>query len=386
MIKRPFHLDAGETKEFEIVLSAGTFRQTDSVVVQGGGPWEIARQDSLSTLALAGNDAKNLGSVLADDPLRAVQSLPGVSSNDDFEARFSIRGADYNRVGLYLDGILLHAPFHTVESRGSTGSVTAFNGKRLRAREIDDVLAEVESLPRNNLLRTKVVPFVDDNIGAIPSRSKKLFKELIPMKLLWGSQASITIAKDEELVALAAESGCHFMFIGLETMSNSALEAMGKHQNKIEDYAEALRLLRKYKIHVMGAFVFGFDTDSATVHDDTLAFAMENKVHVAQFADLTPYPGTQLYFQLKDEERLEPAYWMDPESCGRVVYKPKHTSGAVLRARTQALHREFYSYKSIFKRMMPPHKHWSYWLAFNLLYRQTIVANRSSDLDAPGAV
>ena len=265
-------------------------------------------------------------------------------------------------------------------------SVTAFNGKRLRAREVDDVLAEVESLPRNNLLRTKVVPFVDDNIGAIPSRSKKLFKELIPMKLLWGSQASITIAKDEELVALAAESGCHFMFIGLETMSNSALEAMGKHQNKIEDYAEALRLLRKYKIHVMGAFVFGFDTDSATVHDDTLAFAMENKVHVAQFADLTPYPGTKLYFQLKDEERLEPAYWMDPESCGRVVYEPKHTSGAVLRSRTQALHREFYSYKSIFKRMMPPHKHWSYWLAFNLLYRQTIVANRSSDLDAPEAV
>jgi hypothetical protein len=36
--------------------------------------------------------------------------------------------------------------------------------------------------------------------------------------------------------------------------------------------------------------------------------------------------------------------------------------------------------------MMPPHKHWSYWLAFNLLYRQTIVANRSSDLDAPEAV
>ena len=262
-------------------------------------------------------------------------------------------------------------------------SVTAFNGKRLRAREIDDVLAEVESLPRSNLLRKKVVPFVDDNIGAIPSRSKALFKELIPMKLLWGSQASITVANDEELVALAAESGCHFMFIGLETLSPASLEEMGKSQNKIEHYAAALRLLRKYKIHVMGAFVFGFDTDSATVHADTLNFAMENKIQIAQFADLTPYPGTRLYQQLKDEGRLELDYWTDPEWTGHVVYQPKNTTPDGLYGNTRQLHRDFYSYRSIFKRLVPPKKHWSYWLAFNLLYRQTIVANRSGSLEAP---
>jgi hypothetical protein len=138
MIKRPFHLDAGETKEFEIVLSAGTFRQTDSVVVQGGGPFEIARQDSLSTLALAGNDAKNLGSVLADDPLRAVQSLPGVSSNDDFEARFSLRGADFSRIGLHFDGVLLHMPFHTIEGSQQTGSGSAFNGDMVEELELHE--------------------------------------------------------------------------------------------------------------------------------------------------------------------------------------------------------------------------------------------------------
>jgi hypothetical protein len=43
-----------------------------------------------------------------------VQSLPGITSNNDFEARFSLRGADFSRIGLYLDGILLHEPFHLV--------------------------------------------------------------------------------------------------------------------------------------------------------------------------------------------------------------------------------------------------------------------------------
>jgi hypothetical protein len=120
-LKRPFHLDAGDVKEFEVILSPETFRRTEAVVVEAG-PFETTRQDSPATLVLAGNDAKNLASVLADDPLRAVQGLPGVSSNNDFDARFSLRGADYSRIGLYLDGVLLHAPFHMLEGQTFSGS------------------------------------------------------------------------------------------------------------------------------------------------------------------------------------------------------------------------------------------------------------------------
>ena len=65
LLKRPFHLDAGEIKEFEVFLSPDTQRQTDTVEVQAG-PFETARQDSPAALVLAGNDAKNLASVLAD--------------------------------------------------------------------------------------------------------------------------------------------------------------------------------------------------------------------------------------------------------------------------------------------------------------------------------
>jgi hypothetical protein len=135
LIKKPFHLEAGETKEFEVVLSPDTLRVTDTVEVRAG-PFETLRQDSPSTLVLAGNDAKNLASVLADDPLRAVQSLPGVTSNDDFDARFSLRGADFSRIGLYLDGILLHMPFHTVEGTEETGSATAFNNDMVQEIEL----------------------------------------------------------------------------------------------------------------------------------------------------------------------------------------------------------------------------------------------------------
>ncbi|MCL5746263.1 MAG: TonB-dependent receptor, partial [Acidobacteria bacterium] len=128
LLTKPFPLAAGEIKEFEIALSPDVFRQSESIEV-ASGPFDLARQDSPSQLTLSGAEAKNLASVLADDPLRAVQALPGVVSDDDFNSRFSLRGADYRRVGLYLDDILLHSPFHTVQgSTGASGSLSIFNG------------------------------------------------------------------------------------------------------------------------------------------------------------------------------------------------------------------------------------------------------------------
>ncbi|HWC95822.1 MAG TPA: TonB-dependent receptor, partial [Candidatus Sulfopaludibacter sp.] len=137
LANHPFHLAAGETKEFEVVLTPDALRQTDTVEARTD-PFETSRADSPSTLVMAGNDVKNLGSVLADDPLRAVQSLPGVTSNNDFDARFSLRGADYNRIGLYLDNVLLHQPFHMLQGQNVSGSGTAFNGDMVDSMELHE--------------------------------------------------------------------------------------------------------------------------------------------------------------------------------------------------------------------------------------------------------
>jgi hypothetical protein len=137
LIKKPFQLQAGDIKEFEVILSPDTFHQTDTVEAKAD-PFEAARTDSPGVLVLAGNDAKNLASVLADDPLRSVQGLPGVSSNNDFDARFSLRGADFDRVGLYLDGVLLHEPFHMIQGQSLTGSGTAFDGDMVEAMELHE--------------------------------------------------------------------------------------------------------------------------------------------------------------------------------------------------------------------------------------------------------
>jgi hypothetical protein len=127
LVRQEFALAAGESKNFEIVLSASNDQRKDTVVVSES-PFGAAPVPAASAITLEGEERKNLASVLADDPLRAVQSLPGVTSNNDFDSEFSLRGASFDRIGLYLDGVLLHSPFHTTDGQSGDGSLTIFNG------------------------------------------------------------------------------------------------------------------------------------------------------------------------------------------------------------------------------------------------------------------
>jgi hypothetical protein len=73
---------------------------------------------------------------LIDDPLRSVQSLPGVATNDDFNPDFAVRGFGFWNVGFYIDGALLHSPFHTVRDITDGGGLTVLNGDMLESASL----------------------------------------------------------------------------------------------------------------------------------------------------------------------------------------------------------------------------------------------------------
>lgn len=127
VLRESFSLAASETKNFDIILASSNSTLTNTVDVSAD-PFQLDTEESAASFTLQGDERKNLASVLADDPLRAVQSLPGVTSNNDFSSEFSIRGASFSRIGLYLDSVLLHSPVHTTDGQADNGSLTIFNG------------------------------------------------------------------------------------------------------------------------------------------------------------------------------------------------------------------------------------------------------------------
>jgi TonB dependent receptor/Carboxypeptidase regulatory-like domain len=130
-------LEASASRGHRIAVSLipSRYARVDKVSVNVSEELRPRNRDQ-EALALSATQVENLGSVLAADPLRAVQALPGVTSNDDFEARFSLRGEEFSRIGIYLDGVLLHDAVHTLEGTDLSGSASLFNSALVGGLEL----------------------------------------------------------------------------------------------------------------------------------------------------------------------------------------------------------------------------------------------------------
>ncbi len=253
-------------------------------------------------------------------------------------------------------------------------SVTRLFGRKIRFRPIDKVVEFIKA-NRGKGLKENLFVFLDDNIMGNKKYAKKLFKALIPLKIIWMSQSSIDAAYDEELLRLAAESGCKALFVGLETVSEEALKEVGKSQNKVEFYKEAINRFHRYGIFIHGAFIFGMDEHDKDIFKKTVDFAVKTRLDGVQYSILTPLPGTKLAEELEKQGRIIDRDWSNYD-CGHVVFKPKKMSPAELDAGFAWAYVKTLSILSIFRRLLGIFSggRWKYalpLLIFNLHHRKT---------------
>ena len=88
-------MGAGNRVELTIALTGGTGTYSETVTVTAD-PFRRTESASPAQQSLDSADIQNLRGVLADDPLRAVQSLSGAATGDDLRSEFSIRGTDFS--------------------------------------------------------------------------------------------------------------------------------------------------------------------------------------------------------------------------------------------------------------------------------------------------
>ena len=241
-------------------------------------------------------------------------------------------------------------------------TVTSFFGRTYRCRPVPEVLKEIETFNG-----ARFIAFLDDNIVGNPKHAKELFLGLIPYKVKWVAQCSITIAKDDELLRLAAQSGCISLFIGFESVSPQSLAAVGKKMNVVDEYESVIKKIHSFGIGIHGFFIFGFDQDDRAVFPRTVEFAQKNQIETAQFDFLTPYPGTAFGKAMDDAGRIETKDW---SRYGHgLVFHTESMPRKTLEEGHDWAWREFYSLPSIWRRIRyGRHYSWAFWLA-NLTYR-----------------
>lgn len=152
---------------------------------------------------------------------------------------------------------------------------------------------------------------VDDNFIANRKNVKVMLKRLAAWQEEHGypyllfTEASIDLAKDDELLDLMARSGFTSVFVGIESPDSETLRAAHKNQNAACDMNNALEKIQRAGIEVMGGFILGFDTDKDDdAFDRQLEFIRQNGIAQSMVGLLAAMPNTDLYKRLEREGRI----------------------------------------------------------------------------------
>ncbi|HJZ85091.1 MAG TPA: radical SAM protein [Polyangia bacterium] len=227
-------------------------------------------------------------------------------------------------------------------------SVFSVFGRGYRHRPVKDVVREVEQLAAGG---GKHFVFLDDNIIGNPKWSKDLFRELKSLGIKWGGQSTLGVARDPEVVQLAAESGCFALFIGVESVSKASLRSVRKQFNKVDHYKEQVKVFHDNGITIIAGLIFGFDEDDTSVFERTVEVVHHLGIGIANFSILTPLPGTDTFKQMKAENRLLTTDWGYYDG-GHVVIKPRLMTPEQLQEGADWASREFYKTSRILGRLI----------------------------------
>ena len=255
-------------------------------------------------------------------------------------------------------------------------------GRSFYTQLVDDALAEIARLPGRHLY------FLDDHLLGNPRFARDLFRGMKGMGRVFQGAATVDSILRDDVIEEAAAAGLRSLFVGFETLSSSGLEGAGKRQNLGRSYGEVVRRLDSLGIMINGSFVFGLDGDDSDVFRRTVDWAVEVEITTATFHILTPYPGTALFTDMAEQDRIVTRNW-DLYDTRNVVYRPSCMSPEELKRGYDWAYEEFYRWTNIFQAASAHHsvkhqmKHFFYsagWKKFERAWDLVIRVKQLSQL------
>jgi radical SAM superfamily enzyme YgiQ (UPF0313 family) len=181
-------------------------------------------------------------------------------------------------------------------------------GRVPRLKSPQRIIAELDKLRACGL--TTSVYFVDDNfIG-----NRKAVRELLPHLIEWQErhsfplsfafEATLNIAKYDDLLASLRAACFTAIFCGVETPEPEALSAMSKEQNMTLPILEAVQKLNAHGMEVIAGMIVGLDTDGPQTRQNIIDFIEQSQVAMLTINLLQALPGSPLWDRLQQENRI----------------------------------------------------------------------------------
>ena len=210
-------------------------------------------------------------------------------------------------------------------------------------RPIEEVIREIKEIPSNRFVFNDV-SLLEDREYAI-----ELFTALIPLKKKWGGLCTTQIGSDDEMLEIMRKSGCIYLLLGFESVTNRNLYDINKSFNKPDNYYNLITKMHDNNIIVQGCFIFGFDCDTTSIFQETVDAVNELKIDIPRYAIYTPYPDTKSFIRFKEENRILHEKWQHYDTQ-HVVFKPAQMSPEELDKGFRWAYKQTFKLNSIIKR------------------------------------
>jgi len=166
--------------------------------------------------------------------------------------------------------------------------------KHYRKRSAQNIVQEMLACRE---LGYKAIDFYDEMFNLQKETVMALCDEIIRQKvnLPWSCRCRVDPV-DEEMIARMVEAGCERINLAAESAHQKILDDCKKHIT-VEQSRRAFAIARKYKLSILGYFMFGFPGETREQALETIRFALELAPDFVNFHSLMPQPGSEIYEQ-----------------------------------------------------------------------------------------
>jgi radical SAM superfamily enzyme YgiQ (UPF0313 family) len=181
-------------------------------------------------------------------------------------------------------------------------------GRKPRTKTPTQLLRELEAVFEAGYRGTIFI--VDDNFIGNKKEAKKLLIELASWNaahgrpFVYGTEASVNLAQDRELLELMVSANFIWVFLGIETPSVESLKETREFQNLKGSLEECVKTIQNAGLLVFAGFIIGFDNDGEDIFDRQIEFIRLAAIPNAMIGPLIALPGTPLYTRMKQTGRL----------------------------------------------------------------------------------
>ncbi|QDV34458.1 B12-binding domain-containing radical SAM protein [Tautonia plasticadhaerens] len=197
-------------------------------------------------------------------------------------------------------------------------------GRRPRVKTPEMVVAEVDHQYRQG---ARMIFLVDDNFIGNKKAAKEILRALVQWQrtngypVVFGTEASLNLSEDDELLELMAQASMNTVFVGIESPDEDALMETKKIQNvkKGVTMLDRIHKIQDAGIEIYAGMIVGFDSDDLGVFDRQYEFLTAARIPAVMAGMLSAIPSTPLYDRLQAEGRLDNEAADDPAIATNVV-------------------------------------------------------------------